>query len=116
VTLQNGASVFLTDATFLDVSIVFTAVGPLSLALRDNDTGDELDLYPGNCLPPTLSTEMSIQVDRKGTTVSAGVVGSLTQCAGAPPAAERVAVGFRAPPGEMATVGLVSVTRLGASN
>jgi hypothetical protein len=116
VTLQNGASVFLTDATFLDVSIVFTAVGHLSLALRDNDTGDELDLYPGNCLPPTLSKEMSIQVDRKGTTVSAGVVGAPTQCAGAPPAAERVAVGFRAPPGETATVGLVSVTRLGASN
>jgi hypothetical protein len=107
----------LTDATFLDVSIVFTAIGPLSLALRDNEMGDELDLYPGNCLPSTLPMGTRFQVDRKGATVSAGVYGdALTPCAGVPPAAERVAVGFRAPPGEKATVGLVSVTRLGPSN
>jgi hypothetical protein len=117
VTLQNGASVFLTDATFLDVSIVFMAAGPLSLALRDNDTGDELDVYSGHCLPSTLPKGKALQVERKGGSVSAGIAGNvLAPCAGAPPAGERVAVGFRALPGDEATVSLVSVNRLGPAN
>jgi hypothetical protein len=115
VTLQGGAGIFLTDATFLDVAIDFTFTGQLSLVLRDADTGEEFALYPGNCLPSTLVPRSTLRVERMAGRVTAGLVGEVPQqCATAPASGVRVAVGFRAPPGGKGTVGGVMVQRLGS--
>jgi hypothetical protein len=119
VALQNSASVFLTDATFADVSIEFSASGPLELVLRDNVLGTPFYFFQGTCLPPLGSLPTSLQVVRTGSTVKAGVTGqSVADCMTGLMANERVAIGFQGPgPGEgTATVSSVTVRRLGSAD
>jgi hypothetical protein len=118
VTVQNGAGVFLTDATFADFTLDFRPTGPLSLVLYDQATDTELTFDQSNCLPEVLDD--SIRVVRTGGTLTATIgedsVGPPGACAGGPAAADRVAIGFRAPLGKTATVSTVSVQRVGSSN
>jgi hypothetical protein len=119
--LRNGASAFLTDATFADVSVDFTGTGSgLQFVLRDNVTGAVFPILQGTCLPLLGEKPTAVQVVRQGGALSAGPIGGpLAQCNTAPPtASERLAIGFQGPgPGEgTATVSSVTVRRLGSAD
>ena len=116
VELRNGASAFLTDATFADFSIDFAATGVVQVVLRDNDTGVLLPFVEGTCLPLPGKGPTSMKLVRKGATVSAGTNGQLTPCMTSLLASERVAVGFQGTGPDAATVTSVVVQRLGPTD
>ncbi len=118
LTLRNGASVFVTDATFADATIDFTAVaGPFRLILRDNDTGLEFEVgKEGSCFETDLPMATPIRVVRQGATLSAGLsaVVPFTPVSCSVPAwfaTARIAVGFRGPPTGSSTIRALSVER-----
>jgi hypothetical protein len=113
--LGSGASAFLTDATFADFSIDFTATGPVQLLLRDNDTGQVFYFgAAGTCFPLlSKSKPANLRVERKGATVSLVSNGRTTPCNGGNlGATERVAIGFLGPEAGSAFVDSVTVDRL----
>jgi hypothetical protein len=119
VTLRNGGSVYLTDATFADFTVQFTPTGSLTLILLDETTGTALTFDQSSCLPVVL--EGPLLVTRSGGSLSAAIVApgapaTPTPCAGAPAAGDRVALGFQAPSGQTASVSSVLVTRVGPPN
>jgi hypothetical protein len=125
LTLRSGASVFVTDVTFADATIDFTAAeGPFRLILRDNDTGLEFEVgQEGSCFQESVPMDTPIRVVREGATLGAGISASasnttpLESCA-VPEWLEtaRVAVGFRGPSNGTNRVSSVSVQRTGSPN
>jgi hypothetical protein len=139
LTLQNGASAFLTDATFADVSVrftsTFTADSSLTVLFRDNDTGTKFSVDLAPCIDPQVKQfpqDTTFLVERRGSLVTAGLVQDSTADAGAAvlstcsvfglqagarvalEAGERVAVGFLGPSSGLAKVSAVTVKRLGS--
>lgn len=121
LTLSNGASVFMTDATFADATIDFTAsLGPFRLILRDGDTGLEFEVgQEGSCFRDKLLMGTLVRVVRHGGTLMAGIGNatpfSPTSCV-VPPWLQtaRVAVGFRGPSSDTSTISRISVQRIGS--
>jgi hypothetical protein len=119
LTLRNGASVFVTDATFADATLTFEAAdGPFRLILRDNDTGLEFEVgKEGSCFEDDLPMDTQIQVVRQGATLRAGIAGTAPLGSCTIPAwleTARVAVGFRGPVNGTSTIRAVSVERTGS--
>jgi hypothetical protein len=117
--LSNGASVFITDATYADAEIDFTAAeGPFRLILRDNDTGLEFEVgREGSCFTDELPMDTSMRVVRQGATLSAGVVGTSPFTSCVIPAwleTARIAVGFRGPLVGESTISAVTAKRTGS--
>jgi hypothetical protein len=123
LTLQDSASVFVTDATYADVTVGFTAgEGTFRLILRDNDTGLEFEVgQEGSCFEEELPMDTPIRVVRQGANLSAGISGTApftpTSCV-IPQWLEtaRIAVGFRGPSSGTSTIRAVSVDRTGSPN
>jgi hypothetical protein len=117
--LSNGAGVFITDATYADADIDFTAAeGPFRLILRDNDTGLEFEVgKEGSCFTDELPMDTSMRVVRQGATLSAGIVGTSPFMSCVIPAwleTARIAVGFRGPLTGASTINTVTVKRTGS--
>ncbi len=94
LTLQPGASVFLTDATFGTFSLDAETPGgvPPSIVLRDG-AGNETVLDPPTC---GLMAGGTIHLERSGATIGASVDGgALVTCSEAPASDVRVAIGVR---------------------
>ncbi len=104
--LSNGASVWLTDATFAAVtlSVVLPEGGAASVLLRDPSGYQVVCSVAG---APPLG---SIQVVRSGASVSVSGAGS-GGCTGARAADARVALGLAAPPGGTSHVRNLAVER-----
>ncbi len=113
--LRNGASAFLTDATFADFSLSFTATGSLSLVLRDDATGRPPPIPPdGACL--FIHGPTHVEVERRGSVVSIGTTGQTPRpCMVDLTATERVSIGFQGPEMGTASVASVTVRREGGS-
>jgi hypothetical protein len=106
----------LTDETFADFSVDFTATGDIQVLLRDSETGFQ---YPyaasqNPCLPLALLDGASVRVhfQRKGESVSAN--GNSEGCTYTFAPNARLSLGFRGPSSGSATVTNVKVTRLGS--
>jgi hypothetical protein len=127
LSLARGATAYLTDATFEDVSIQFTSTSSALVPIfRDNDTGQRFSVALGPCLmtPFTPETPGTVELQRVGATISAGLVTrqgtTLNACELSPPpqSGERLAFGFMGPAQGMpaAIVNAVTVQRLSATN
>ena len=110
LTLQPGASVFVTDATFASFALDAETPGsvPPSVVLRDG-AGDETTLDPSTCAVGPGST---LHVERDGDAVFASVDGEpLVACTVAPAAGARVSIGVRGVGSGASVVRSVVVTR-----
>jgi hypothetical protein len=119
LTLRNGASIFVTDATFADATVSFEAAeGPFRLILRDNETGLEFEVgQEGSCFETDLPMDTQIQVVRQGATLRVGIAGTSPFAPCSVPTwleTARIAVGFRGPVNGMSTIRDVSVQRTGS--
>jgi hypothetical protein len=114
LTLTDGASAFLTDETFLDVSVSFVATGDPSLVLRDSASGAEFAFDEESGCLPLIGQATKVTLTVSSGLVSAGSGGSLSPCMSPFSASERLSVGFRGPPSGSATVTSVTVDRLDA--
>jgi hypothetical protein len=110
-TLSNGATVWLTDATFAGVtaSVTLPVGGAATLVLRD-PSGNEVA-----CSATGVAARSTLTVVRSGSTVtmSIGDAGPGSPCSGSLDAGVRVSVGLAGPPpdGGVSTVQALSVTR-----
>jgi hypothetical protein len=105
VTLAAGASVFVTDRTYADVTIdVDQPTGaPVVLVLRD-PSGTELEVggvtCPGALAGSTAGQPSTLHVQRTGTTVAWSLGGgSPANCATGVAAGARLSIGLRGPEG-----------------
>jgi hypothetical protein len=109
-TLQPGASVFVTDATFGSFALDADTPGklPPSIVLRD-DAGNETVLDAASC---PLAPGNAIHVERDANGVRASVDGgALAPCTAAPASAARVSIGVRGAPPSGASGASGSVIR-----
>jgi hypothetical protein len=108
--LSNGATIWLTDATFAEVtaSVVLPKGGAANVVLRD-PSGNEVI-----CAATGVATEGVVQVVRSGAAVQVSVGASApTSCVGALDSNVRVSIGVRGPASGQgtSTVKSLSVTR-----
>jgi hypothetical protein len=124
--LAAGASVFVTDRTYADVSITVTsAANQLPVLVLRDDAGDELDVGAAACtagctacpLPVALASSDSLQVQRQGAAVTfSGASGTTGTCPAASfLATARLSIGVRGAQASLPSmVRGLEVTRLGA--
>jgi hypothetical protein len=117
VTLAPGASVFVTDRTYADVTIdVDEPTGePVLVVLRD-ETGAELEVggetCPGALAAATAGHASTLHVQRTGATVTWNLEGAApADCATGVGSGARLAIGLRGP--ENASEGVARNLRIG---
>jgi hypothetical protein len=93
LTLQQGASVFVTDATFADFALDALTPGgaPPAFVLRDA-SGNETVLDATSC---PVAAGATIHFERAGGGVTASAGGASVACSAAPAAGVRVSLGVR---------------------
>ena len=110
LSLQSGASVFVTDATFASFALDAETPGasPPAVVLRDSE-GNETVLDSSTC-PSTPSS--TLHVERDGDTVRASSgKGALVTCTIAPASGARVSIGVRGEGEAASVVRSVVITR-----
>jgi hypothetical protein len=110
LTLQPGAGVFATDATYAAFTLDAQTPGkaPPAIVLRD-EAGHESVLDASAC---ALSAGTAIHVERDGAIVRASVDGgALSTCSVAPAASARVSVGVRGQGSAPSVVRALAITR-----
>jgi len=116
LTLGPGASAFVTDRTYADVTIdVDAPTGEASLIVLRDELGVELEVGGAECPGLVASGATSSHVDRRGSTVSWAIAGGAggTCSTGVQPNA-RITVGVRGPASSMRSiVRNVRVARVG---
>lgn len=118
VTMSHGASAFVTDRTYADVSMQVTCApgAAADVVLRD-ETGVEAVVDGACCvLPPTAESSGAVlSVTRRGSAVTCAVGAAAPKtCAAAPSATARVTLGVRGPSDVVPTiVSKIVVQRLG---
>ena len=111
LTLEPGASVFLTDATFASFALDAQTPGklPPSFVLRDA-SGHETLLDGASC---GVTPGSAVHLERDAASVRASVDGgALVTCAAAPSAGARVSIGLRGAGASASVVRSLSVTRM----
>jgi hypothetical protein len=109
VTLANGAEVWVTDATYGDVTIDVVSGPFVSVLLRDGSEPDAVVGGQGGC-PLGILPVGDLHVERRGATVRfLGAESSLVDCTTLSPTA-RVSIGLRGPPMGQAPSVVTSLT------
>jgi hypothetical protein len=120
VVLASGASAFVTDRTYADVSIDVAAPAsePPLVVLRD-ELGDELQIGDTLCPVVRAPSDASLHVERHGTAVTWALPGGASGTCPPPFAASaRLSIGLRGPSAmggaARAVASSMTVTRLGS--
>jgi hypothetical protein len=109
LSLESGASAFVTDATFASFTLDAETPGasPPAIVLRDA-AGNETVLDSSAC-PTTPSA--TLHVERDGDTLRASTGGALVTCNAAPASGARVAIGVRGDGASASVVRAVVIVR-----